>query len=73
VISSVVQMKVTLNGMQRDLPDQITLAALLELEDEPTGHVVVEVNGSFIPAAEHAAVHLTEGDRIEVILPAFGG
>ena len=66
-------MKVTINGLPRELPDQLSVAALLELEGEPPGHVVVEVNGHFVPAAEHAALHLADGDRIEVILPAFGG
>lgn len=66
-------MKLILNGLQRELPEAITVADLLEHEGEPAGHVVVEVNGRFVPPGAHATLRLAEGDRVEVILPAFGG
>ena len=66
-------MRVTLNGLPRELADGCSVAELLELEGEPADHVVVEVNGLFVPLGEHATRRLAAGDRIEVILPAFGG
>jgi sulfur carrier protein len=66
-------MKLTVNGLERDLPEGLTVAGLLERDREPAGHVVVEVNGDFLPAAGYRTRELRDGDRVEIILPAFGG
>ena len=66
-------MKVMVNGQPKDLPDGSTLAQLLEAESEPAHHVLVEINGKYIPERQYDGVALCEGDRLEIILPAFGG
>jgi thiamine biosynthesis protein ThiS len=49
------------------------LADFLEAEGEPVGHVVVEVNSRHIREHEYQDLVLLSGDRVEIILPAFGG
>jgi thiamine biosynthesis protein ThiS len=66
-------MRVVINGMEREIPRGTTVAQLLEQEEEPPDHVLVEVNGVYLPAQDHARRTLEEGDRVEIILPAFGG
>ncbi len=66
-------MQLVLNGMTRKYPDDLTVAALLQIEGEPPSHVVVEVNGEYVPKDRYATRKLADGDRVETILPAFGG
>ncbi len=66
-------MRVVVNGEARDLPDGLTLAALIEREHELINHVLVEVNGDYCPARQCAGRVLAEGDVVEIIRPAVGG
>jgi sulfur carrier protein len=66
-------MHLLVNGEVREVREGLTIAALLEEEGEPAGHVLVEVNGEYFPLPRHASKILEEGDRVEIILPAFGG
>jgi len=65
-------MKLVVNGLEREVPDGSTVASLLKLEREPVKHVLVEINGVYLPAGQYDRT-LQEGDRVEIILPAFGG
>ena len=66
-------MKIEVDGFPREVPDGATVGELLRELDEPTSHVIVEINGSFLPAERYEQTSLEEGDRVEVIYPAFGG
>ncbi|MDI7266416.1 MAG: sulfur carrier protein ThiS [Myxococcota bacterium] len=66
-------MRLIVNGFEREVRDGATVADLLDESGEPPRHVIVEVNGIYLPCAEHAARLLGDGDRVEIILPAFGG
>lgn len=66
-------MRITINGQERSVPDASTIAEIIEAEGEPRNHVIVEVNGAYLPATHYEACEVAEGDRLEVILPAFGG
>ncbi|UCE01555.1 MAG: sulfur carrier protein ThiS [Candidatus Latescibacterota bacterium] len=66
-------MRVTVNDMEREVRDGLTVAALLEAEGEPIGHVLVEVNGVHLHLREYDSCILKTGDRIEIIYPAAGG
>jgi len=65
--------KLVLNGAPATAPEGLTVAALLEREGEPAGHVLVEINRMFVPPGQHATRVLRDGDEVEIILPAFGG
>ncbi len=66
-------MRLTVNGEEKDVPDRLTVAALLEREGELINHVLVEVNGDYFPARKCAAKVLANGDVVEIIRPAVGG
>jgi thiamine biosynthesis protein ThiS len=66
-------MRLTVNGHDKEYGDGITVAGLLDAEGEPARHVLVEVNGEYVLPTQHASRVLSSGDRIEIILPAFGG
>ncbi len=66
-------MKVVVDGLPENVPDKATLKELLEIREEPTEHVIVEVNGSFVHPNRYSRTKLKPGDKIEVVYPAFGG
>jgi sulfur carrier protein len=66
-------MQVIVNGLPRRVPDGITVAQLLELEQEPVRHVLVEVNRVYLPSRQYRERVLRDGDEVEIIHPAFGG
>lgn len=66
-------LQIHVNGEpQAATPDQ-SLLSLLEQLSEPIDKAVVEHNGRYVRRADLAGVQLKDGDRVEVILPAFGG
>jgi thiamine biosynthesis protein ThiS len=66
-------MQLTINGMPVEAPEGATVRQILDSEHEPSRHVLVEVNGQYVPARLYHERVLTQGDRLEIILPAFGG
>jgi sulfur carrier protein len=66
-------MEIQLNGENRDVPEGITIAALLEdlkLAGKP---VAVEVNRELVTKALHAKSRLNAGDCVEVVSLVGGG
>ncbi len=66
-------MTATVNGIQRELADGATLAALLEDLGAPRDGVAVAVNDRVVPRSEHARLALADGDRVEVVHAVAGG
>jgi len=66
------KMLLVVNGVSREVRDELTVAELLAEERVAQEQVLVEVNGRVLPAGEHRRV-LADGDRVEIIRPAFGG
>ena len=66
-------MIVTIDGIGVDVPAGSSLGDILSSRGEPLDHVLVELNGRLVRSADLAAKILSEGDVIEVILPAIGG
>ena len=66
-------MVVTINGSERDVPEGLTVRALIEHLGLGGGPVAVEVNREIVPRAEHAATALVEGDRVEIVTMVGGG
>lgn len=62
-----------IDGFPEEVPDGIDLARLLEDRGEPAKATVVELNGRYVRAGLLADTKLSEGDVVEIILPAFGG
>jgi sulfur carrier protein len=66
-------MEVTVNGFQRDVPDGLTVRALVEHLGLTEGPVAVEVNRAIVPRARHGEEHVMPGDRIEIVHFVGGG
>ena len=68
-----VQMKIRINGEEKEIKEGLSLAALLdELQIRP-GRVVVELNRNIIAREAHGATALKEGDALEIVHFVGGG
>ena len=74
-IESVVTQVVTvqLNGELREVPEGLTLAALLEWLDLPRDRVAVERNREIVPRTGWDVTRIQSGDRLEVVHLVGGG
>jgi thiamine biosynthesis protein ThiS len=63
---------IELNGEPRSIPAPSTVADLVAHLGLKPEQVAVERNKQLVRRADHAAVHLADGDRLEVVT-FFGG
>lgn len=66
-------MRLKINGGASTLPDGATVARMLERLALGGRRVAVEVNRELIPAGEHAARVLRDGDEVEIVEAVGGG
>jgi sulfur carrier protein len=66
-------MRVTVNGVEREVPDGLTVRGLIEHLGLGEGPVAVEQNREIVPRAEHGARPLAGGDSIEIVHFVGGG
>lgn len=66
-------MKATINGKLHELPDELTVGAMLEFLGSPRSGVAVARNDRVVARAEYDAHRLREGDRVEIIEAVAGG
>ncbi|HKW26174.1 MAG TPA: sulfur carrier protein ThiS [Terriglobales bacterium] len=66
-------MKLQVNGEARDLPDGLTLVALLEQLGMKADRVAVELNREIVRREAWAQTRLQEGDRLEIVQFVGGG
>jgi sulfur carrier protein len=66
-------MEVTINGALQDVPEGLTLRALVEHLGLHEGPVAVEVNRAVVPRARHAEQLVASGDVIEIVHFVGGG
>jgi sulfur carrier protein len=67
------RMKVSINGEWRELPDGLTVAALVNMLGVTAPQVAVELNLEVVPRARHAETAIRDGDRLEVVTLVGGG
>ena len=66
-------MQLSVNGMNRELPEGTTVAQLIdELALDPRT-LAVECNLELVPRAQHSLTQLRDGDRVEVVTLVGGG
>jgi len=65
--------QVWVNGETREVPEAITLSALLESLRVGGPGVAVEVNAEVVRRARHPEHHLQSGDRVEIVTFVGGG
>jgi sulfur carrier protein len=61
------------NGQPREVPEGMTLAALLTSMEVGTTGVAVEVNAEVVRRARHPEFQLSPQDRVEVVTFVGGG
>jgi sulfur carrier protein len=66
-------MQLTVNGQPKDVPDGLTVRALIEHLGLGGGPVAVELNRAIVPRAEHASRALAAGDVVEIVHFVGGG
>lgn len=66
-------MRVTINGTEKDVPDGLTVKALVDHLGLGDGPVAVEQNREIVPRAEHATRAVNSGDTIEIVHFVGGG
>jgi len=65
--------KIELNGMQRELAEPISIAALLEANGYADRAVAVEINRQIVPKSRHGQHFVRDGDRVEIVHAMGGG
>ena len=68
-----VGLRLVVNGEQRDLPDGITVTAMLESMELGPKWVVVERNGEPVERRDMATTVLADGDVLELVKAVAGG
>ena len=66
-------MTIWVNGQPREVPEGMTLAALLTSMEVGTTGVAVEVNAEVVRRARHAEFQLSPKDRVEIVTFVGGG
>lgn len=66
-------MQVWVNGETREVPEAITLSALLESLRVGGPGVAVEVNAEVVRRARHPEHRLQSGDHVEIVTFVGGG
>ena len=66
-------MKITLNGEERDIPDNTTAAMLVESMGFAGKRIAMEVNMEIVPRSHYASHTFQPGDKIEVVQAIGGG
>ena len=65
--------RVSLNGEPREFPAAFTFAQLLDELELEGKRLAIERNGEIVPRSRFAEAHLSDGDRIEVVVAVGGG
>ena len=65
--------ELTVNGVQRQVEDPITILGFLESRDLLPRMVVVEHNGVIVPRDRYGDVQLRAGDVLEIVQMMAGG
>ena len=66
-------MRIKIDGLLEDVEQGMNLAELIGERNEDTIELIVELNYRFVHRRDYASTRLKEGDRVELIHPAFGG
>ncbi|WP_341237661.1 sulfur carrier protein ThiS [uncultured Limnobacter sp.] len=66
-------MQVTVNGENRELPNNSTVAHLVESLQLTGKRIAVELNGEIVPKSQHATTTLSQGASLEIVVAVGGG
>ncbi len=66
-------MTLQMNGEQREIPDGLSLAGLVDWLELPADRVAIERNQEVVKRANWNETWLEEGDRLEIVRMVGGG
>lgn len=66
-------MQIVLNGNEHTLPDEMTLAQLIESLGVDRRLVALAHNGEVVPRDTYEQVTVHDGDRVEIVRMVGGG
>ena len=66
-------LRVTINGEEQQVPDGLTVTALLQQLALPSDRVAIERNRDILPRAQWAATAVEPGDSFEIVTLVGGG
>jgi len=66
-------MNIILNGEQREIPDALTAAGLVDILQLGERRIAMEVNLEIVPSSVYANHTLHDGDRVEIVHAIGGG
>jgi sulfur carrier protein len=66
-------MRITVNGQPMDVPDGLSVDALLTRLGVTRQFTAVALNREVTPRASYASTVLSEGDHVEIVRPMGGG
>ncbi len=67
------EVRVTVNGGERVVPEGTTVVALLEILEIHADRIAVEVNRQIVTRRLHGTHVLADGDRVEIVTMVGGG
>ncbi len=66
-------MQVRINGKLQEVREGLSIAGLLQELGLEARYAAVALNGEVVRRADHAAVIVKEGDRLEIVHAVTGG
>ena len=66
-------MQIYLNGLEKQIPDKLDMAGLIEILELQDQRIAVEVNEELVPRSTFKDHLLHDQDRIEIIHAVGGG
>jgi sulfur carrier protein len=64
---------IKINGEARQIPEQLTVARLIEQLGYAGKRIAIERNGEIVPRSQHATTQLAAGDQLEIVVAVGGG
>ena len=64
---------ININGESRQLPTSVTVAALIEEMGLSGKRIALERNGEIVPRSVFPTQHLSDNDRLEIVVAVGGG
>ncbi len=66
-------MQISINSERKDIPEGMTISALLQSLEMQPKYVAVERNRELVPRVQHADCQLADGDELEIVTLVGGG
>jgi sulfur carrier protein len=66
-------MQIYLNGDEKQIPDGLDMAGLIDLLELSGQRIAVEINEELVPRSTFSSHALKDADRIEIIRAVGGG